>query len=244
MKIAHRWPAALAAALALSAPMIASAQPDETTRTTIQTTTTQYVTPSSTVTVIVSTPVVVASTPTIAVSTPAPTVEVTTTTTVTTETRHEQPVGIYPGLQFGGRATYMKVRGDSDDWFAGAQLRVHMTRNWAVEGAADYRQTSSVDVFPVQASLIGYLVPDGPVTPYVLAGAGWYFTHVRSGSTTNRFGPHVGGGLEFLLDRHWSIDGSYRYIWINNFHSENASVNENIYRGGGHMVTIALNYRF
>ena len=31
--------------------------------------------------------------------------------------------------------------------------------------------------------------------------------------TSNRFGSHVGGGLQFFVSRHFSVDGTYRYIF-------------------------------
>lgn len=188
-----------------------------------------------------------------------------TTTTVVEEreVHHDDNdyVGVHPGVSLGGRGMYYKPRGGPDSWSGGAQLRFHMTEYWAIEGSADFRRvtfdnpavgpipagSSRVDVYPVQATLIGYLFPRSPVTPFVLAGAGWYFTHAQTplgNRTENRFGPHVGGGVEFFMSNHWSIDGTYRYVWIENFRSANTSLPENAFRDSGHMVTAALNYHF
>lgn len=238
---------ALGAALALLAPAFAAAQTTKTTQTTE--TTTQV--PASTPTVIYAAPPA-PSTPTVIYAAPPPP----QTTTVTTTETKENIGWQRGGLEIGGRATYDKPRGGADSWSPGLQLRIHMSKNWALEGSGDYRRTTvsgpaagtsgstRVDVFPVQGSLIGYIFPDSPVTPYVLAGAGWYFTHPEGGHTSNRFGPHVGGGLQFFLNHYWSIDGSYRYIWLSGFHTGDSSLSENIFRDGGHMVTIGLNYHF
>ena len=131
-----------------------------------------------------------------------------------------------------------------------AQLRVHMTSVFALEGLAGYEQNkfsgSTVNVFPVQASLLIYLLPGQRVSPYILGGGGWYYTQVQGQSgAQNRFGPHAGAGLEVFLTHCWSIDGSWRYIWNENIHSQDANhpFGQN-FNGGGFMVTTAINYHF
>jgi opacity protein-like surface antigen len=158
--------------------------------------------------------------------------------------------GPRPGISIGGRAAYYKPNGATDSWFGGAQLRMHFTKVIAVEGSADYRQNrvagTTVDVYPVQASLLLYLLPNLPVCPYILGGAGWYFTHTRTpDDTDNRFGPHAGGGVQVFFNRYWSVDGSYRYLWNQDVHAKNANeVSTRNFSDEGHMATIALNYHF
>ena len=160
--------------------------------------------------------------------------------------------GIRPGVSFGGRAMYSRPKdADHGTLNGGAQLRLHMTSVLALEGSADYRQSKfgaqTVDVFPVQASLMIYLLPSLPVSPYLLGGGGWYYTHVQGGGnpTQNRFGPHAGVGLEAVLGRHWSVDGSYRYVWNEDVHSQDAAhpLGRN-FSDSGFMLTAALNYLF
>ncbi|MBI3299903.1 MAG: porin family protein [Elusimicrobia bacterium] len=157
-----------------------------------------------------------------------------------------------PGVTFGGRAMYFRPKdADSGRLNGGAQLRLHLTSVLAVEGSADYRQEklsgTTVDVFPVQASLLIYLIPSSPITPYILGGGGWYYTHVRhtNGDTNTRFGPHAGAGLEAFLGRRWSIDGSWRYLWTPDFQSQDSThpLGRN-FSDRGFMLTTALNYRF
>jgi len=164
----------------------------------------------------------------------------------------DEPVGPRPGVSLGGRAMYFRPKdADHGTLNGGAQLRFHLTSVLALEGSADYRQSTfgvqTVDVFPVQASLMIYLLPGLPVSPYILGGGGWYYTHVQGdgNSTQNRFGPHAGAGLEAYLGRHWSIDGSYRYVWNEDFHSQDAAhpVGRN-FSDSGFMLTTALNYLF
>ena len=154
------------------------------------------------------------------------------------------------GVTFGGRAAYYRPKGADDGTLnGGAQLRLHLTGMLAVEGSADYRQNkfggTTVDVFPVQASLMLYLTPSWVMSPYILGGVGWYYTHVQGGDTTNRYGPHAGAGLEAALDRHWSIDSSFRYLW-----TQSMTAPTTAYPAGknfsdkGFMLTAALNYRF
>lgn len=163
----------------------------------------------------------------------------------------DAPKAAIPGVTFGGRASYYRPKhADAGTLSGGAQLRLHFTEVVAVEGSADYRQTdyggTTVDVFPVQASLLLYLAPNFPVSPYVLGGVGWYYTHVHGADNSqNRYGPHAGGGLEVALGRHWSIDGSYRYLWTQSLTAPTVAhpAGEN-FSDNGYMLTAALNYRF
>lgn len=155
-----------------------------------------------------------------------------------------------PGVTFGGRAAYYRPKAaDGGTLNGGAQLRLHITSVLAVEGSADYRQnkyeSTTVDVVPVQASLLLYLAPDFVASPYLLGGVGWYYTRVQNGGTTHRYGPHAGGGLEVALDRHWTVDGSYRYLWTQSLTAPTvASPAGKNFSDNGFVLTAALNYRF
>lgn len=155
-----------------------------------------------------------------------------------------------PGVTFGGRAAYYRPKAaDEGNLSGGAQLRVHITSVLAIEGSADYRQNTfegtTVDVYPVQASLLAYLAPRWVVSPYILGGVGWYHTHIKGGDTFSRYGPHAGAGLEAALHRHWTIDGSYRYLWAQSLTAPTRSspAGKN-FSDHGFMLTAALNYRF
>jgi opacity protein-like surface antigen len=164
----------------------------------------------------------------------------------------EDAVGSQAGVTLGGRAMYYRIEGDDHGTLSGgAQLRLHFTSVLALEGSVDYRQESvyghTADIFPVQASLLVYLIPGLPVSPYILGGGGWYYTHVQGANnpTQNRFGPHAGAGLEWFINRSWSVDGDYRYVWNETIHSQDSAhpLGQN-FSDGGYMLTTALNYRF
>ena len=155
-----------------------------------------------------------------------------------------------PGVTLGGRAAYYRPKdADHGTLNGGAQVRLHITSVIAVEGSADYRQNkfagTTVDVFPVQASLMLYLSPNWLISPYILGGVGWYYTHVQDGSTTNRYGPHAGAGVEVALARHWTSDGSYRYLWTQSLDAPTTTspAGKN-FSDNGFMLTAALNFRF
>ncbi len=161
-------------------------------------------------------------------------------------------VGSQAGVSLGGRAMYYRIEGDDHGTLSGGlQLRLHFNSVLALEGSADYRQETlngrTIDIYPVQASVLVYLLPGFRVSPYLLGGGGWYYTHVHGGgdSSQNRFGPHAGAGLEWFIDQSWSVDGSYRYVWNENIHSQDSShpFGQN-FGDGGFMLTTALNYRF
>ena len=157
------------------------------------------------------------------------------------------------GVTLGGRAAYNRPKGaDDGSMFGGAQLRLHVTPVFAIEASADYRQNqfggTTVDVYPVQGSLMIYLTPGMMISPYILGGAGWYYTNVRrpgSDITSNRYGPHAGAGFELALARHWSVDGSWRYLWTQDLDAPTTTspLGKN-FSDNGFMITAALNYRF
>ena len=162
----------------------------------------------------------------------------------------DTPQASIPGVTLGGRASYFRPKdADSGSLYGGAQLRGHITSVVAVEASADYRQNkyggTVVDVYPVQASLLLYLAPSWVVSPYILGGVGWYHTHIRDGATSERYGPHAGAGLEIALARHWTIDGSYRYLWTQSLTAPTTTspAGKN-FSDNGFMLTAALNYRF
>lgn len=175
----------------------------------------------------------------------------TTNTTSTTKTNGNDVVGSRPGISLGGGALYTSPRGAQQGTLYGeAQLRLHMTSVFALEGLAGYEQNkfsgTTVNVFPVQASLLIYLLPGRRVSPYILGGGGWYYTQVQGQSgAQNRFGPHAGAGLQVFLNHCWSIDSSWRYIWNENINSQNAThpLGQN-FTAGGFMLTAAVNYHF
>lgn len=159
---------------------------------------------------------------------------------------------IAEGVSIGGRAMYFRPKGANDGSMSGgAQLRMHMSPMFALEGSIDYRKSTFgdvvVDVYPVQASLLVYLMPASRLTPFVLAGGGWYYTHVRAPyeKTQYRFGPHAGAGLKLSLSKFWSIDGSYRYLWTRDINSEDLShpAGRN-FSDNGYMLTASLNHHF
>jgi len=165
----------------------------------------------------------------------------------------EESHGPRPGLSIGGRASYYRALGaGSGDFAEGAQARYHLTRRWALEGSADLRQETisgtKVDVVPLQLSVIAYLMPHGyRFAPYIMAGGGWYYTHVYApvDRTDFRFGPHAGGGVEYFLNTAWSFGGSYRYLWTEDIHSQDLEhpLGRNI-KDKGYMLTAAANYSF
>ena len=158
------------------------------------------------------------------------------------------------GVSFGPRASYFKSKdADEGTWSGGAQMRIKPFQALGFEGSIDYRREkygdTRVDVYPVQASLLAYILPIKPVNIFLLGGAGWYFTHVDrpspfADSTDNRFGLHAGAGLEFNLNDAWSLDGTYRYVWLEKFTSKDTILFDKEFSDSGSQVTVGLNYHF
>ncbi|UPT75378.1 MAG: porin family protein [Elusimicrobiota bacterium] len=163
---------------------------------------------------------------------------------------------VYPfrGLSLGPRFSAFMPADNSSGWSGngGVQLRAHMTPVWALEASADYRKRdlagSRVKIIPVQASLLAYPFPNRyRISPYILAGGGWYPMRVEGpqGTTrSDRFGPHVGGGIEVWLNRAWSLDADARHVWLKDIRVADASGTTRSFRDDSHQVTAGLNFHF
>lgn len=132
------------------------------------------------------------------------------------------------GPEFGLRAGYLKPRdADEGTWFGGVQLRAPFTSVLAIEGSIEVHSSEFSDgdieiiQYPVQASLLVFLMPESPVCPYVLGGLGWYYTTTEfSGSldgidseTESLFGAHLGVGARFSLGGA-TASADLRYIFL------------------------------
>lgn len=156
-------------------------------------------------------------------------------------------------VSLGGRATYFDPKDGDDVWAGGAQLRLFFAPALALEGSIDYRKEEfdviDVDIFPVQASLLAYLLPARPFGVFLLGGGGWYYTRIDppapfDDDTDHRFGWHAGAGSEVVLNEYWSIDATYRYLWLEDIESVDQNLQDKDFEDSGSMVTIALNYLF
>jgi opacity protein-like surface antigen len=157
----------------------------------------------------------------------------------------------YPpkGLEAGARLVYYRADdGDNGTWNPGGQARWHFNPYVAAEGSADYQRHdvpgTTAYTAATQVSLLGYLRP-GRLSPFVLAGGGWYLTHVSGPDyrrNLSRFGPHLGAGLQFWLNDRWSVDATYRYVWIEDLHTQApGTLQPRDFRRSGNMLSFALN---
>jgi opacity protein-like surface antigen len=155
-------------------------------------------------------------------------------------------------ISLGGRATFFDPKDGESNWYGGAQLRLYPSRYFAIEGSVDYRRTefgdTRIHTYPVQVSALIYPLGTTRLAPFILGGGGWYYTSVRGPNgfddTQNRFGLHAGGGLQFFLNNRWSIDGTYRYIWLERVESQEQNITNKSFRDNGHMITIGVNFHF
>ncbi len=133
------------------------------------------------------------------------------------------------GFGIGARMAWIRNDVDADVdtdsvRFIGGHIRLSSQR-FGIEVSMD-RHTESFELLnekvtetPIQASLLMRLAR-GSVSPYLLGGPGWYKRKVEviegpelSVSSTE-FGWHAGGGIEFLLGKHFGINGDYRYTFL------------------------------
>jgi hypothetical protein len=134
-------------------------------------------------------------------------------------------------FSIGPTAGSLKARGaDRGTWSAGAQARLHFLKYFAAEASITFHQDEYqngdvvVTQYPVQVTGFLYPFPEWEFKPYLLAGAGWYYTRVRyhglpsllyQDQTAHSFGGHAGAGVEARLGPSVSIDADVRYIFLN-----------------------------
>lgn len=143
---------------------------------------------------------------------------------------------------------------DRGTWFGGVQARLHLAKFFAVEAAITFHQNHYEDgdvvvtQYPVQLTAFLYIIPEGPIRPYILGGVGWYYTRVdykdsfaviNKDQTEHQFGEHFGAGVEFMLGAHSSLNADVRYIFIN-------ATNDSVFSGDFNywQLTLGVNFYF
>lgn len=151
----------------------------------------------------------------------------------------------------GPRIGYMEVRdADEGTWVVGGQVRWHilpfLAAEGSIEGRKDRYEDGDIKVYtiPVQLSALVYVPFDWKLRPYAVAGIGWYITRTRfSGSqvaddeTDHTFGFHAGAGAEFEITPKISVNGDFRYIFIDEPHDFGESDFD------GWEITVGVNFR-
>ena len=133
------------------------------------------------------------------------------------------------GFAIGPMGGYLKTRGaDRGTWFGGVQARLYFLKVLAAEASISFHQDrfndgdTLVTQYPVQVSGMLFPLPELPVQPYIVAGAGWYYTRIDNrrsldflgDETDHWFGGHVGAGAEIAPSRAFSLFVDFRYIFI------------------------------
>jgi len=132
-------------------------------------------------------------------------------------------------FSLGAATGFLSAKGSDDvTWFGGVQARLRMGY-FAAEASIQFHQNRYEDgdvvvtQFPLQLTAFLYIIPIGPVRPYILGGVGWYRTRIDYKGPFNAipdkhqniFGEHFGAGAEIFLAPHVSIDADVRYIFLN-----------------------------
>lgn len=144
------------------------------------------------------------------------------------------------GLQFGvgGRTSvlsYNQTEIDSSRLFWGGHARLRVMKYLAGEVSLQRREDNfrvndgliKLETVPLQVSAIVYPLAMLPVSPYFVAGTGWYYlTATITGDlglpyvfgqgsvklTENA--PHIGVGAEVFVGDHFSVGGDVRKIFL------------------------------
>jgi opacity protein-like surface antigen len=157
-------------------------------------------------------------------------------------------------FSLGPAGGYLHARGaDRGTWFVGAQARLRLINILAAEASITFHQNryESGDVivtqYPVTLSAMLYIIPAGPIRPYILGGVGWYYTQINyrgalGGIPDTRehfFGLHLGAGAELMVGKSVSLDVDGRYIFVNATEQQVINRQFNYWQ-----VTFGLNFFF
>lgn len=161
------------------------------------------------------------------------------------------------GFSIGPVAGYLKARdADRGTWFGGVNARFRFARILALEGSitahTNSYQDGDIDViqYPVQVSAILFPLPDSPIEPYGLVGAGWYYTRVEfdgaldglDDETDRAFGWHVGAGLQVELGRRFAIFADFRWVFMDEPGIDNGDLEDEEFDFG--QVTLGASFSF
>ena len=137
------------------------------------------------------------------------------------------------GFGIGPRIGYAKAS-DADDgaFYLGGDFNYRFFDSLlGVRGEVGWRKDSievpglvdiDIHTIPMLASVTVHPLKDFIISPYAIAGAGWYFMLAEGDVagidafdvTENGFGWHIGGGAELNVHEHLSINADIRYVWF------------------------------
>jgi opacity protein-like surface antigen len=138
---------------------------------------------------------------------------------------------------------YASNAADEGAWYFGVAGRLRLGKNVGFEAAIDYRVaerfpagslderafTADVAYMPLTLSAMLFMPFGAYLSPYGIAGLGWYYTfvdyNVMSSSIPelqNKFrdensfvpGYHFGLGCEVVFSQHFTIHGEFRYLFL------------------------------
>jgi hypothetical protein len=160
-------------------------------------------------------------------------------------------------FSIGPVAGYLKARdADRGTWFGGVNMRLRFARIFAIEGSisvhSDSFQDGDIDVvqYPVQVSALLFPIPDSPIEPYGVFGAGWYYTRIDfdgalsglDNETDRDFAFHAGAGLQVEVGPRFAVFADFRWVFLDEPGVDNGNLDEEEFDFG--MVTIGGSFSF
>jgi len=146
-----------------------------------------------------------------------------------TTTAEAQNTGVYVGAAGAVQGTSI----DNGQWGGSASVGYRLNRYLGVEALADF--TSETETARGSQALFAVGTagfPVGPVTPYVLAGAGYGFNGLAGADNNPQELWTAGVGVAYNISDRWQLDGRYRRVESFN---GNATADR---------ITLGLNFRF
>lgn len=160
-------------------------------------------------------------------------------------------------FSIGPMAGYLKARdADRGTWFGGVNARLRFARIFAIEGTisvhTDSFQDGDIDIvqYPVQVSALLFPIPDSPVEPYGVFGAGWYYTKIDydgalsglDNETDRDFAFHAGGGVQVEVGPRFALFADFRWVFMDEPGVDNGNLDEEEFDFG--MVTLGGSFSF
>lgn len=152
------------------------------------------------------------------------------------------------GLELGGRAVYYVPSDGDGTWNPGVQGRWFFSPVIAGELSADYQRHDFADTTAhtgaFQASALAYLwrSASGNLSAFPLVGLGYYLARLNGPDyhrNLGRFAAHAGAGVEYQATPDWSLDITYRHVFLGDISSGAREL-----KRSGEQLTFGINRRF
>lgn len=104
-----------------------------------------------------------------------------------------------------GFGSYWNTDDADDTWGVGGKVGLGVTEMLEIEGRGTWYDDVTddggpgdidIEAIPIEAGVALNFLPEQPLNPYIMGGAGYHFLDTNRGSIDDEFGWYAGGGVE------------------------------------------------